>query len=258
MSSPFQQFKQLHQSPGLFVLPNVWNAKSAMLFQKEKYPAVATSSAAVANSLGYEDGEDMPFDDYLFIIRRILAAVQIPVTVDMEMGYGNTDEAIYANLRQLVELGVAGINIEDSIIQGAKRALQDANTFAKRISFIKSKLASDQLELFINIRCDTYILNVNNKQAETAKRLSLYETTGADAIFLPCISVENDIAAAVRSTTLPINVMSIPQLPDFDTLQTLGVKRVSMGPFLFNKVYNNIVQLIQAITSSNNFEPLFA
>jgi 2-methylisocitrate lyase-like PEP mutase family enzyme len=257
MSSPFQQFKQLHQSPGLFVLPNVWNAKSALLFQKEKYPAVATSSAAVANSLGYEDGEDMPFDDYLFIIRRILAAVQVPVTVDMEMGYSKTDEAIYTNIRKLVELGVAGINIEDSTIVESKRTLQDANTFAKRIAFIKSKLAADHLELFINIRCDTYILNVNNKQQETAQRLPLYETTGADAIFLPCITAPDDIAAAVGQTTLPINVMSIPGLPDLDTLQTLGVKRVSMGPFLFNKVYNSIGQLTQAIAASNSFEPLF-
>lgn len=258
MSSPFQQFKQLHQSSGLFVLPNVWNAKSALLFQKEKYQAVGTSSAAVANSLGYEDGEDMPFADYLFIIRRILAAVQIPVTVDMEMGYGTTDEAMYANVRQLVELGVAGINIEDSIISGKERVLQDANTFAKRIAFIKSKLASEHLELFINIRCDTYILNVNNKQQETINRLKLYETTGADGIFLPCISAAEDITAAVSHSTLPLNVMCIPGLPGFDALQNLGVKRVSMGPFLFNKVYNSIAQLTQAITADNSFEPLFA
>jgi 2-methylisocitrate lyase-like PEP mutase family enzyme len=258
MSSSFQQFKQLHQGPGLFVLPNVWNAKSALLFQKEKYQAVATSSAAVANSLGYEDGEDMPFEDYLFIIRRILATVQIPLTVDMEMGYGTTNEAIYANVRQLVEAGVAGINIEDSTIQGTGRVLQDANTFAKRISFIKSKLASENLELFINIRCDTYILNVPDKQQETANRLKLYETTGADGIFLPFISAEDDIAAAQKHTTLAINVMCMQGLPGFDNLQKLGVKRVSMGPFLFNKVYNNIPQLTQAITASNNFEPLFA
>ena len=257
MSSPFQQFKQLHQSSGLFVLPNVWNVKSALLFQKEKYPAIATSSAAVANSLGYEDGEAMPFDNYLFIIRRIIASVQIPLTVDMEMGYGATDEDIYTNVKKLVELGVAGINIEDSTIQGTGRVLQDANTFAKRISFIKSKLAAEQLDLFINIRCDTYILNVANKQQETAQRLPFYETTGADGIFLPCICTEDDIAAAVSHTTLPINVMCIPGLPGFDTLQTLGVKRVSMGPFLFNKVYDNITQLTHTITASKSFEPLF-
>ena len=86
MSSNFEKFKDLHHSSGLFVLPNAWNAKSALLFQEKKFPAIATSSAAVATSLGYEDGEEMPFADYLFIIKRILSAVQIPLSVDIEIG----------------------------------------------------------------------------------------------------------------------------------------------------------------------------
>jgi 2-methylisocitrate lyase-like PEP mutase family enzyme len=250
------RFKQLHQS--FFILPNAWNPKSALRFQQEHFPAVATSSAAVANSLGYEDGEAMPFDDYLFIIRRILATVQIPVTVDIEMGYGNTNEAIYANIRQLAELGVAGINIEDSTIQSNERTLKNAAPFAETIAFIKNKLATDHLELFINVRCDTYLLNVANKQAETLARIPLYEAAGANGIFLPCISAEADITEAINSTTLPINVMCIPGLPDFETLQTLGVKRVSMGPFLFNRLYDGITVLTQSITATNNFSPLFA
>ena len=257
MTSRFEQFRQLHQSNPLFILPNVWNAKSALHFQLDKYPAVATSSAAVANSLGYDDGEAMPFEEYLLIIRRILATVQIPVSVDLEMGYGNTNEAIYANIRQLIELGVAGINIEDSTIQSTARVLKDANSFAQTISFIKNKLAADKLELFINVRCDTYILDVANKQSETIQRVQLYEAAGADGIFLPSISAEADIAAAVNGTTLPINVMCIPGLPDFETLQNLGVRRVSMGPFLFNKVYDSITALTQGITAANSFATLF-
>jgi 2-methylisocitrate lyase-like PEP mutase family enzyme len=249
-------FKQLHQS--FFILPNAWNPKSALRFQQEHFPAVATSSAAVANSLGYEDGEAMPFDNYLFIIRRILATVQIPVTVDIEMGYGNTNEAIYANIRQLTELGVAGINIEDSTIQSNERTLKNANQFAETIAFIKSRLANDHQELFINVRCDTYLLNVANKQAETLARIPLYEAAGADGIFLPCISAAADITEAVNSTTLPINVMCIPGLPDFETLQTLGVKRVSMGPFLFNRLYDGLSTLSESIRATNNFSPLFA
>lgn len=248
-------FKQLHQS--FFILPNAWNPKSAVLFQQEHFPAVATSSSAVANSLGYEDGEAMPFDDYLFIIRRILATVQIPLTVDIEMGYGKTNEAIYANVRQLAQLGVAGINIEDSTIPANERTLQNARQFAETIAFIKNKLANDHLDLFINVRCDTYLLNVANKQAETLVRIPLYEAAGADGIFLPCISAAADISEAVNSTSLPINVMCIPGLPDFETLQTLGVKRVSMGPFLFNKLYDGITSLAQGITAANNFSPLF-
>ncbi|MBO9203404.1 MULTISPECIES: isocitrate lyase/PEP mutase family protein [Niastella] len=256
MPSLFQQFKELHRS--LFIIPNAWNPKSALHFQQQHFPAVATSSAAVANSLGYEDGEAMPFDEYLFIVRRILATVQVPVTIDIEMGYGKTNEAIYANIRKLAALGVAGINIEDSTIQSAKRTLRDANSFAQTIDFIKTKLAQDQLELFINVRCDTYILDVANKQSETAKRLELYEAAGADGIFLPCISAETDIAEAVNSTTLPINVMCIPGLPDIETLKTLGVKRASMGPFLFNRLYEGISTLTEAITATGSFAPLFA
>lgn len=258
MATAFQQFKQLHQSPALFVLPNVWNAKSAQILEREKYPAIATSSAAVANGLGYQDGEDMPFEHYLLIIKRILAVVQTPLTVDMEMGYGRTNEEIAANLKTLAKLGVAGINIEDSTISSTGRELKDAGTFAQTIAYIKNKLAAEGLELFMNVRCDTYILNVAGKQQETAHRLPLYEAAGADGIFLPCISEPADIQAAVSHTKLPLNVMCIPNLPDLETLQTLGVKRVSLGPFLFNKVYDTIATLTSAITAANKVSPLFA
>ena len=258
MSSQFQKFKALHQSKDLFVLPNVWNAKSALIFQEKQFPAIATSSAAVANSLGYDDGENMPFSDYLFVIKRILASVQIPLTVDMEMGYGKTNEEIYANMLNLVDLGVAGVNIEDSIIHKSKRALQEASLFAKKIEYIKSKLESKKSDLFINIRCDTYILNVENKQKETTDRLNIYAETGADGIFLPAIKNEEDIAEAIQTLKLPLNVMCIPGLPSLETLTKLGVKRVSMGPFLFNKIYNTIGNLSDAITSDKNFSAILS
>lgn len=258
MPSTFETFNALHQSGDLFVLPNVWNAKSALVFQEKKFPAVATSSAAVANSLGYGDGEEMPFSDYLFVIKRILAGIQIPLTVDMEMGYGTSVDAIYNNLMQLIELGVAGINIEDSVIQSSGRVLKEAATFAQTIALVKNKLEAGNAKLFINIRCDTYILDVENKQQETINRLKLYETTGANGIFLPCICAEEDIAQAVHHTRLPLNVMCIPGIPGFDTLRKLGVKRVSMGPFLFNKVYDTAGQLAEAVVTAGNFSPIFS
>jgi 2-methylisocitrate lyase-like PEP mutase family enzyme len=240
------------------VLPNAWNAKSALLFQDKKFPAIATSSAAVANSLGYEDGEGMPFSDYLFVIKRIVSAVQIPISVDMEMGYGISDEDIYANIRELIDLGVAGINIEDSTIGKTGRVLKEAGIFAKTIENLKSKLVSQNLHVFINIRCDTFILQVEDKQQETSRRVKIYEETGADGIFLPCISTEEDIAGVVSNTKLPLNVMCIPGLPDFGVLNRLGVKRVSMGPFLFNKIYDEIGRLSQAITANQSFLPIFS
>lgn len=253
----FEQFRTLHRAKELFILPNAWDAKSAILLEEAGFSAVGTSSAAVAAALGYGDGENMSFNEYLFVIKRIMASVKIPVTVDLEMGYGKTNEAILGNLLLLTDLGVAGINIEDSFIEGSKRSLKNEEPFAKTITHLKEGLASHNAALFINIRCDTYILNVNNKQEETTKRLRVYETTGADGIFLPCISNENDIAEAVNSTRLSVSVMCIPGLPDFDTLKKLGVKRASMGPFLFNKVYNNISTLSQTITHNKSFQSIF-
>jgi 2-methylisocitrate lyase-like PEP mutase family enzyme len=256
MPSTFQQFKNLHRAPGLFVLPNIWNAKSAILFQEKKFPAIATSSMAVANSLGYEDGENMPFNDYLFVINRILNSVKIPLSVDIEMGYGSNDKEIYDNILRLLDLGVVGINIEDSTTTKAGRRLKDAKLFAKTIEFIKSKLGSKGLNLFMNIRCDTYLLNVKNRQQEASDRVKMYESAGADGIFLPCIYREEDIAEAVSATTLPVNVMCIPRLPGFDILNELGVKRVSMGGFLFNKVYETINHLSRDITINKDFSPI--
>lgn len=256
MDSPFEKFRNLHQSAHLFILPNAWDAKSALHFQENNFPAVATSSAAVAGSLGYQDGEGMPFGDYLFVINRILSAIKIPLSVDMEMGYGTSDEAIFNNIRKLAALGVAGINIEDSIIHPSGRVLKDAHAFANTIEYIKNKLLQENLQLFINIRCDTFILQVDDTLGETVRRLKIYNTTGADGIFLPCISYENDIAIAVSNTALPLNVMCIPGLPDFDTLNKLGVKRASMGPFLFGKVYDNIGQLSREIGVTKSFSPI--
>jgi 2-methylisocitrate lyase-like PEP mutase family enzyme len=238
MTTKFEQFNNLHR--GFFVLPNVWNAKSASVFQQKDFPAIATSSSAVAESLGYEDGEQMPFNSYLFIIRRIIAATQLLLSVDLEMGYGLTAEDIYTNILSLIDLGVVGINLEDSAIHQGTRFLDAPTTLAQKLETIKNRLVKDKLDLFINVRCDTYLLDVKDKQNETKERVKIYENSGADGIFLPCIREEQDIASAVNATRLPLNVMYVPGLPDNDTLQALGVKRVSMGTFAFNKAYETL------------------
>jgi 2-methylisocitrate lyase-like PEP mutase family enzyme len=259
MSTSVEKFAGLHQSSDLFVLPNVWNVRSALAFQECGFPAVATSSAAVADSLGYPDGEGMSFAEYCFVIRRILASVRIPLSVDMEMGYGETNEEIYQHILELIDLGVAGINIEDSTIRDAgSRVLKQVKPFAHKIEYIKSKLAEIRAELFINVRCDTYLLNIPNKEKETRDRVMVYEASGADGIFLPCISEEADISAAVNNTELPVNVMCVPGLPALGVLHGLGVKRVSMGPFLYNRVYELAGQLSKAVMTAGTFAPLFS
>lgn len=254
--SKFNTFKSLHDASDLFILPNAWDAASAMVFAERGYPAVGTSSAAVAASLGYADGEDMPFADYLVIIRRIAASVSIPVTIDMEMGYGKTKEQVFDNVQMILDAGVAGINLEDSLVVDGKRCLNGAKDFAATLEFVKSKLSSTRQKLFINVRCDTFLLDVPQKEVETSRRLNIYESSGADGIFLPFIRKEKDITRVLVDTSLPLNVMCIPDLPEITVLEDLGVKRVSMGPFLHTKVYTRVKELAEKVLEKNSLKPI--
>ncbi|MEJ1239739.1 isocitrate lyase/phosphoenolpyruvate mutase family protein [Chryseolinea sp. T2] len=256
MKSTFEEFDALHQVKELFVLPNAWDARSAMILQDLGFKAIGTSSAAVASALGYDDGEQMSFEEYLMIIKRITASVKVPVTVDMEMGYGTTPSSIYANIQRLVGAGVAGINIEDSIITNSKRTLGSAEDFAKTIQHLKNSLQREGKSLFINVRSDTYLLKTANARDESSRRAKLYASAGADGLFLPVISQEDDIKAAVEASPLPLNVMCIPGLPDFTKLQSLGVRRASMGPFLQMKTYGRAKELASNVISEGSFKSI--
>lgn len=255
MASKFETFKKLHDG-NLFILPNAWDAQSALIFEESNYKAVGTSSAAVAASLGYPDGEAMPFHEYLMVIKRITASVKLPVTIDIEMGYGKTAEEVYANIQTLIEAGVVGINIEDSRIANGTRSLKDAKEFAKMLDRMKTQLTNSHESLFINVRSDAFLLDVNDKQKEAAQRIKVYENSGADGIFLPLISNEHDIVSVTSSTKLPLNVMMIPGLPDLNKLDDLGVKRVSMGPFMANATYKKTKELAKEVIERNSMVPV--
>lgn len=257
MLSRYSIFKQLHEGGSLLLLPNAWDAASAQVLERQGFAAVATSSAAVAQSLGYTDGEGMPFADYLFVIRRIAAATTLPLTVDLEMGYGRTADSIFANVQALVALGVVGINLEDSQVIAEGRVLQDAQAFAEKLGLLKDRLLAEGIDLFINVRCDTYFLDVADKQAATVQRAALYAAAGADGLFLPGIKAAADIAVAADNCLLPINVMALPGLPEPGVLQELGVRRVSMGPFLFEHAYRELGLLSERIGQGANVQVLF-
>jgi 2-methylisocitrate lyase-like PEP mutase family enzyme len=240
MTSQLQQFRKLHYNESPLLLGNVWNVQSAFVFQNLGFEAIGTSSSAIAKSLGYEDGENISFEDYLFIIDRIIKSVNLPLSVDLEAGYGKTEEAIVSNIARLIKLGVAGINIEDSIVVNNKRSIQKANDFANKLYNITTELNNRNMELFINVRCDAFLLNLPDTWNEAIKRIRLYENAGIDGIFLPCITNETDIKKVVENTKLPLNVMCMPDLPDFKRLQELGVKRISMGNFVNGHIYKQM------------------
>lgn len=152
-------------------------------------------------------------------------------------------------------MGVVGINIEDSVVEN-KRTLLDKNEFAKTLSKVRQLLDKANVNMFINVRIDTFLLGHPNAIVETKKRIKLYENVGADGIFTPCIEKKIDIEEIVSSTNLPLNVMCMPNLPNFDILEKLGVKRISMGNLLFDKMYNGLEEITKTVLNDKSFKSI--
>ena len=176
--SSFDTFTQLHQKSAPFLLGNIWDVKSAQIFEASGYKAIGISSQAVSNSQGYEDGEKLPFDNLLELAERVVEVVRIPFSVDMEAGYSRTISGIIRNIDKLHDAGVAGINLEDTIAG----KLQSADEFQKTLSAITDHISSRNLKLFLNIRTDGFLLGMPTALTETLTRIKSYENAGADGI----------------------------------------------------------------------------
>ena len=257
MASKFERFKELHQQAIPLLIGNVWNVQSAAIYEKLNYEAIGTSSAAISHSLGYEDGENMPFAEYLYVVKRILKKTTLPLTVDLEFGYGDDIETIYQNINELYKLGVVGINLEDSKVANGVRQLQDRFTFLDKIEGLVELLKRKGVNIFMNVRCDAFLMGIPDALRETIARVKLYESKLVDGIFVPGVTAENDIISFVQSTSLPVNVMCMPELPDFKTLKTLGIKRISMGNFVNDYIYERMKTVSATFVENHNFSALF-
>lgn len=252
----FDEFLKLHHQSQPLLIGNVWDVKSAQVVEKVGYKAIGTSSAAVANSFGYEDGEQLPFELLIQLAKRINQVTELLVSVDIEGGFSRNVEGICQNIERLHDVGVVGINIEDSL-PGNPRALQEVDSFRKTLEVIANHLQRKNIKVFINVRTDGFIQGLPNALSETIQRIQEYQTTGVDGIFVPCIVNPDDIKAVVMSTKLPINVMCMPQLPAFGELQKLGVKRISSGNFVHQYVLKTLEEMMIAIQNEQSFKTLF-
>lgn len=252
-------FKLLHQQTEPLLICNVWDVASAQTAEKIGFKAIGTSSAAIARMLGYAYGEFMPFNELLYIVKRIALSCKLPLSVDIEAGFCDEPAVTASYIKALAEIGVVGINIEDSKVNktSEERMLMNCNSFAGYLSALTTKLAKDNVTLFINVRTDTFLLGVEDAVEETKKRCKLYKAAGADSLFVPCIVEVEAIAEVVSSTILPVNVMCMPDLPDFERLKSIGVKRISMGNFLFDAVQDDLVARLEKIQQSNSFKSIF-
>ncbi|MEL7220609.1 MAG: isocitrate lyase/phosphoenolpyruvate mutase family protein [Bacteroidota bacterium] len=249
-------FNQLHAQGSPLLICNVWDVASAKTAQKLNFKAIGTSSGAMANMLGYQDGEEMSLGELVYMVERITQSVNLPLTVDLEAGYSRTPTEIAEHIIQLAHLGVVGVNLEDSIVN-EKRELVAAASFAKLLQEVATIVKQHQSSIFINVRTDTFLLNIPNKLEETLARGHIYEQAGADGLFVPCVENEKDINTIIQGTILPLNVMCMPALPDFNTLAALGVRRISMGNFVFNHINHQLKKTLKDILHHHSFQNLF-
>ena len=252
-----QQFKALHQDVSTpLLLCNVWDAVSAQTAEKLGFKAIGTSSAAVANMLGYQDGEALSFEELFFIVKRIRAASKLPLTVDIEAGYSDDAKITAVYIKQLADIGVVGINIEDSKVTD-NRYLSDTDSIVAFLTALTGHLKDQNVDIYINVRTDTYLLNVENALEQTLTRIEAYANAGADGIFVPCVTALPDISAITSATDLPVNVMCMPELSQFDHLAKAGVRRLSMGNFLFEKMHAQLSHDLNEIRQTNSFASVF-
>ncbi|WP_299215738.1 isocitrate lyase/phosphoenolpyruvate mutase family protein [uncultured Aquimarina sp.] len=249
-------FKELHHQKTPLLLGNVWDVPSTKTAEKLGFQAIGTSSAAIASLLGYQDGEEMDFSELLYFVKRIAANTHLPLSVDLESGYSRDPKIIAKYIKELAGLGVVGINIEDSIVTD-KRILLDATEFADTLIAVSNLLSQKDVDVFINVRTDTFLVKHPNAVAATKKRIELYEQAGANGIFTPCIEQESDIREIVTCTQLPINVMCMPNLPDFETLANIGVQRISMGNFLFDRMYSQLESTTKEVVDQQSVQSIF-
>ncbi|PST82347.1 isocitrate lyase/phosphoenolpyruvate mutase family protein [Pedobacter yulinensis] len=249
-------FSDLHDQSRPFVLGNFWDVHSARLLEQAGCKAIGTSSQAVATALGYDDGEQIPFEQLVRLAKSVTSAVSIPVTIDIEAGYSRNTGEILDNIARLQDNGVAGINIEDSLPGQARQLCRPAD-FAETLAAIADLNSEYNPGMFLNVRTDAFLTGHPSALSETLARAALYAESGADGLFVPGISRPSDIETLTGSTQLPVNVMALPTLPDFETLAKLGVKRISLGPFLFEQVYKQIGSTIKALETTQNSSQLF-
>lgn len=246
--SHYETFYQLHHKETPLILANAWNAKSAQIIEQNGYDAIGTSSGAISNSLGYEDGEKMPFSELLYIVQRIKASTNIPLSVDLERGYTNNLTELTENIQRLVDIGVAGINLEDA---------QGEDIYLKKLNSIKNYLEKSNQKLFINARTDGFLLKIDSPLETTIKRAKSYQDAGADGLFVTAVSDTVTIKAIASSTTLPLNIVGSPKLSSIQALSACGVRRISMAVLLYRASYNQLGKLIKEVNTQQSFEPLF-
>jgi 2-methylisocitrate lyase-like PEP mutase family enzyme len=226
--SKADRLRQLHE--GFLVLPNAWDATSARVIARAGADAIATSSAGVAYVLGYPDGQRITRDEMMDMVRRVASAVSVPVTADMEAGYGDAAETA----RQVLAAGAVGMNLEDAAPDGSLFSLES------QVERVRSVRAAVGRGFVLNARTDAYAApGIADRLAESVKRANAYLAAGADCAFVPFVSDPAQVAQLAQQIKGPLNALFVPSSPPLSELKRMGVRRVSVGSGLARAAYTH-------------------
>jgi 2-methylisocitrate lyase-like PEP mutase family enzyme len=224
-------FRQMHRGPGILVLPNAWDVISARLFEEAGFGAIATTSAGVAFTLGYPDGQKISREEMLARVARIARAVKVPVTADVESGYGNRPEDAASTALGVIEAGAVGMNLEDGTGDSAK-PLAELALQLEKIHAVREAAVKTRVLLVLNARTDVYLDQVGPEEGrydETLRRAIAFRDAGADCVFVPGLREAEVIGRLVKDVKCPANILAGPGSPTVAELDRLGVARLSVG-----------------------------
>ena len=254
-----ETFRALHEGGRILVLVNAWDVASARIVEAAGAPAVATTSAGVANALGYADGEHIPRHVMIEAVRRIARALEVPVSADVEAGYGPRPEDAAETARQLIAAGAVGMNFEDGTGDPANPLLAVDQQVA-RIRAIREVAASQDVPLVLNARTDVFLAAAGapgTRFDEAVRRANAYREAGADCLFVPAVTAADDIAGLARAIHGPLNILAGPGAPPVAELQRLGVARVSTGSAFLRSCFATARDVAREVFTTGSWESLF-
>lgn len=246
-----------HHGPPVLLLPNVWDAMSAMLFVGAGFDALATTSGGVAWALGYPDGEKAPWSEIVAATARIVRSVQVPVTADIETGYGTTPAEVGARVAEIISTGVVGINLEDGL-HGPMRTIDDA---AARLRAAREAARQEGVPIVLNARCDIFHVQHGEEStrfASTVERCKAYLSAGADCVYPFGLRDPETIAAFVKAINAPVNITGRAGMPNAAALERIGVARITIASAPTLVVMTAIQKLAAELRTTGGFEMLLA
>ncbi|MET9518869.1 isocitrate lyase/phosphoenolpyruvate mutase family protein [Streptomyces sp. NPDC002994] len=251
-------FRSLHQGPSPLALANAWDAASARLVEDAGALAIATTSAGAAWGLGVADGGRLDAGRALELVARVVSAVRVPVTADIEGGYADSPDGVAKTVEGVLAAGAVGVNIEDALHSGPGllRAAAEQGEF---LAAARAAADAAGVPLFINARIDTFLRSVGDpatRLRETLDRASLYVAAGADGIFVPGVSDTATVTALAAGLTVPLNVMAGPGSPSVAEFGKLGVARVSLGSAVAQAAYATARRSAQELFSTGTYTAL--